>query len=261
MKKLTNLYQRNELLFALLWIGAYVLLFSLADGISESIGVQKILTAPFAVLMSYVLLRWIRKSGLSEKYGLCSAPGTAKRALWYLPMLLLVSVNLWGGISMRTSAVEALLYVITMFGVGFLEEVIFRGLLFRSMQKDGLVSAIIVSSVTFGFGHIVNLLNGADFVPTLLQTLYATSIGYLFTMLFYRTGTLLPCIVTHGIFNSLSVFGAERGTTVEIAAMLTLIALPILYASWIGRKDWLTEQAAEDSGELKMDVQETEGQV
>ena len=32
----------------------------------------------------------------------------------------------------------------------------------------------------FGFGHIVNLLNGADFLPTLLQIIYAVSGGYLF---------------------------------------------------------------------------------
>jgi hypothetical protein len=38
-----------------------------------------------------------------------------------------------------------------------IEEVIFRGFLFKALQKDKLSVAIIVSSVTFGFGHIVNL--------------------------------------------------------------------------------------------------------
>lgn len=247
MKKLTDLYNKNELLFALLWIGVYVVLFSLMDGISESIGVQKLLTAPFAIAMSVVLLRWIVRNGLREKYGLCTVRGTTKQAFWYLPLFVLVSVNLWGGVTMRVSTLESVLYVVTMFGVGFLEEVIFRGFLFRTLEKESLTRAIIISSVTFGIGHIVNLLNGAEFVPTLLQILYATAIGYLFTVLFYRTGTLIPCIVTHGVFNALSAFGAERGTSVEIAAILTLIALPTLYAIWVERKDWNTASGEKET--------------
>jgi len=237
MKKLTALYQKNELLFALFWIGAYVLLFSLADGASETIGTEKLLTAPMAIIMSIVLYTWVGKNGLSETYGLCVVRGAARKSLWYLPLVVLISVNLWGGMTMRLSVVESILYVITMLGVGFLEELIFRGLLFRCLGKEHLTRAILISSITFGIGHIVNLLNGADFVPTLLQVLYATAIGYLFTVLFYRTGTLLPCIVTHGIFNALSAFGAERSTGTEIAVIVVLIALPILYASWLMREE------------------------
>ena len=45
--------------------------------------------------------------------------------------------------------------------VGFAEEVIFRGFLFRAMEKDNVKTAIIGSSVTFGLGHVLNLVNGS----------------------------------------------------------------------------------------------------
>ena len=64
-----------------------------------------------------------------------------------------------------------------MINIGFLEEIIFRGFLFKMLEKDNVKTAIIVSSITFGMGHIVNLLNGADLVPTLLQVCYALAIG------------------------------------------------------------------------------------
>lgn len=37
--------------------------------------------------------------------------------------------------------------------VGFLEEMIFRGLLFEAIAKENVKKAIIISSVTFGIRH------------------------------------------------------------------------------------------------------------
>ena len=123
-----------------------------------------------------------------------------------------------------------------MVGVGILEEVIFRGLLFKALCKDNLKTAVIISSVTFGIGHIVNLLNGADFLPTLLQIIYATAAGFLFTILFHRSGTLIPCIITHCTIKSLSAFGAERSPTLDLIAAGVLTIFALLYAIWILKK-------------------------
>ena len=82
--------------------------------------------------------------------------------------------------------------------VGVIEEVIFRGFLFKAMCKDNIKLAVFISSITFGMGHIVNLLNGKDLIATLLQICYASAIGFLFTIIFYKGKSLLPCIITHG---------------------------------------------------------------
>lgn len=72
MKKL---YEKNELTFSLIWIGLYVVLFSVADNVSVSIGTAKIITAPLCIVMTAIIYLWIRKSGLKEKYGLCAFGG------------------------------------------------------------------------------------------------------------------------------------------------------------------------------------------
>ena len=233
MKKL---YAKSELWFSLLWIIAYVVLFSLADSVSVGLGTEKIITAPLCVLMTVILLLWIKRNHLLSKYGLARIKVDHKKHLYYLPLLVLISTNLWGGFALRLSPVETVLYVVSMIGVGILEEVIFRGLLFKALCKDNLKTAVVISSVTFGIGHIVNLLNGADFLPTLLQIVYATAAGFLFTILFHRSGTLLPCIIAHSAINSLSAFGAERSQALDLIAAAVLTVLSLLYALWILKK-------------------------
>ena len=64
-----RIYSNNELAFSLLWISLYVVLMSAADGVSEMLGVAKIITAPLCIMMALFLFFWVRKNGLSEKYG------------------------------------------------------------------------------------------------------------------------------------------------------------------------------------------------
>ncbi len=233
MKKL---YEKNELTFSLVWILAYVVLFSVADHFSDSLGYPKIITAPFSVFFALFLFAWIKKHALLEKYGLCLFQGSWKSYLYFLPLLLIMSANLWNGAAMNASAVETVLYILSMICVGFIEEVIFRGFLFKAICKSNVKQAILIASITFGIGHIVNLLNGAEVLPTLLQICYAVAIGFLFTVLFYKGKSLLPCIVTHSIFNSLSIFSIRGSQVLDIVTAAVLCVLSAGYALWILKK-------------------------
>ena len=215
MKILNKLYEKSEIWFAVAWIIAYVVLASTGDIISTDLGIDKIVTLPILIAMSAILYCFVRRNGLTEKYGLCKPQLPATKMLFYIPLLVLLTANLWYGVRLNQSPVETVLYVLSMFCVGFLEELIFRGLLFKAMEKNGMKSAIIVSSVTFGIGHIVNLFNGsgAELLPNLLQVMYAVAIGFAFVMICCRTRSLLPCILTHSIFNGLSAFANEATMT------------------------------------------------
>ena len=65
-----RLYEKNELLFALIWIGIYVVLFSFADELSGRIGVEKLVTAIVGITLSVGLFVWVCKQGLGRKMGL-----------------------------------------------------------------------------------------------------------------------------------------------------------------------------------------------
>jgi membrane protease YdiL (CAAX protease family) len=208
-----------------------------ADSISDFLGFIKIITAPMLVLFALLLFCWLRKYDLSEEYGLCSLKGNRKNYLYFIPLVLIVTTNLWNGVTINVSATQTVLYILSMFCVGFIEEVIFRGFLFKALCKKNVKQAILISSITFGLGHIVSLLNGADFVPTLLQICYASAIGFLFTIIFYKGKSLLPCITTHGIFNSLSIFAIQGSQAFRIITSLVLCAISVGYALWILKKN------------------------
>lgn len=230
MKKL---YQRDPVWFAVLWIVMYVAGFSAADGISESIGVPKLITVLLGILMSLALMGFIRSQGLEEHFGLCGFRGEKSVFLFFIPLIVISSVNLWCGISFECFDIAAALGVISMCLVAFLEEVIFRGLLFKGMCRDSVKTAVIVSSLTFGFGHIINLLLGAPFADTMLQLVYASAVGFCYTAVFISGGSIIPCIISHAAVNSLSIFAAEpsNGAKVVIALVQTLISMG--YGGWL----------------------------
>ena len=230
MKKL---YDKSKLWFAIIWITVYCVLMSVGDALSEAVGTQKLITLPIALMLSTILIVFLLRNKLLDTYGLCRSKTPAGKMLYYLPILLMLTANLWYGMNLNCSVVETVLYILTMFFVGFLEEVIFRGLLFNAMRKDNVKAAIIVSSITFGIGHIINLFNGsgAELLPNLLQVIYATAAGFMFVMIYYKTESLLVCIGAHGLFNALSVFSNESVQTVQ-TRILSCVLLTVITGTY-----------------------------
>lgn len=233
---MTQFHKRNPLGFALMWIGIYVGSLSLADALSQAIGVEKLLTAPLCLALTAVLFCWLKEHALLETYGLAHPVGRLRPWLHYWPLLLLISTNLWGGVALQDSVAETLLYVLSMLCVGFLEELIFRGFLFRALCRDSVKTAVWVSSVTFGMGHIINLLNGAALLPTLLQLCYATAAGFLFTVMVYRWGSLWPCVAAHSLLNALNAVAAPPSQTLQLITAVVLTAVALAYALWIWKQ-------------------------
>lgn len=234
-----RLYEKNELAFALFWILLYCLLQSAANPMSARIGISYAIHAIINVFLAAGLLLFLWKQGLMEKYGLCKSRIPGRKVLWYLPLIILSTSNLWNGAAVSLPLADTLCYLCTMLCVGFLEEVIFRGFLFKAMARDNVRAAVIVSSVTFGIGHLLNLVNGSGMglVSNLFQVFVAIAIGFLYVMLFYRSGSLLPCIFSHCAINMLSAFANEEGQTLGMRLLFNGILVTIavgysLFLAW-----------------------------
>ena len=236
-KMIRKFYDKNELVFSIIWIIAYCVLASIGDNLSDALGISKVITLPILLVLSAILFLFIKRNSLTEKYGLCKADVAASKMLFYIPIIILLTANMWHGFRVNMSPLETFLYILSMLCVGFLEELIFRGLLFNAMLSNGKNSAIIVSSVTFGVGHIINLINGsgAELLPNLLQVVYAIAVGFMFVMIYYRTKSLLPCIITHSVFNALSAFANEAGLTSkeQIVSCILITLISGVYALYI----------------------------
>ena len=212
MKKL---YEKSELTFAIIWIVLYCVLQSVANPLNKLIGIEYSASAVFCILQTIVLLVFILKNKLQKRYGLCKSPVPAWRFLFYLPLLILASGNLWNGVALNYSPASTVCRIVCMLCVGFLEEVIFRGLLFMAIAKDNINSAVIISSITFGIGHIINLFNGSgmNLLNNICQIVFAIAVGFLLVTLFYRGGSLIPCILVHFSINTLGTFANDTNLT------------------------------------------------
>ena len=230
-----KLYEKNELTFSLVWIGIYVVLLSAAENLSDILA-KNAAAAALCAAMTVFLFLWLGKNGLRKHFGLCRPSGGAGRYFYYLPLAVIASVNLWCGITQKYPIGITALYIFRMLCVGFLEELIFRGFLYKALRRDGEKKAAVISALTFGIGHIVNLLNGAELVPTLLQIVYAVAVGFVFVVLFTRSGSIVPCILTHGVLNALGTFALEPDYKTQCVISLILIVLSVSYAAYLLRR-------------------------
>ena len=255
MKKL---YEKNELTFALVWIGLYVAVMNIAlqfcGGFDDlaSKTVQQVLVPVICIcVLAVVSTAWIIRNGLSGKYGLCCFKGNRQQFLYFIPLIIMSCVNLINGLGLTAPLAVTLLMMVNLAVAGYVEEIIFRGFLFRAMAKDNLRPAILVSAITFGAGHIVNLANTADTLGVLLQVCYAIVIGFLYTIVVYKGGSLWPCIASHMFVNGSSAFALEQGPfsnfvavvfgqastdLVQVCSSVFIMVISGSYALWLWKK-------------------------
>ncbi len=237
MKKL---FDKNEVIFAVILIVIYVAGSTLMVQLSETIGIGFLAEAIFGIVLFAVLIAFVAKNKLYEHLGLCKPEVPAAKMLFYIPLPIIAAVGVIFGFAPQYEPVTLAVHTVYMLFAGFLEEIIFRGFLFRGMAKKNMTSAIIVSAATFGIGHIVNLLNGYDIISNLLQIVYAVGVGFLLVFIFIRTGSLVACIAFHSLNNILAGFGSakilvdlagseEGGQMINVGIRIALTAAYLLY--------------------------------
>lgn len=89
--------------------------------------------------------------------------------------------------------------------------------------------------VVDGIGHIVNLLAGQGGLESLIQVIFAVAWGFLFTLLFYHSGSLLVCIFVHGMVDVFSKFAAAESRA-DYAYVVVTVAASIGYCLYLSRK-------------------------
>jgi membrane protease YdiL (CAAX protease family) len=255
MKKL---YNKSELTFSLMWIALYVTVMNIAlqfcngfDNLSDKTEVQLLVPVICSIIYAICITVWIIKNKLTQKYGLCRFKKCLKKFLYFIPLIIMSCVNLSNGLELSSPLTVALLMSLNLAIGGYIEEIIFRGFLFKALSKDSLKSAVIISAITFGAGHIVNIFNTADYFAVFLQISYAVAVGFLYTVIVYKGGSIWPCILSHMFVNATSVFAQKQGVFsdlvflifksdaqiyTDLCSAVLIILISGSYALWIWKK-------------------------
>ncbi len=231
---MNKLQETKPIWHSMIWIIAYILLVNVGDAISEMIGVPNSATSVILLAFSAVLLLYVNKNHWTGLYGLRWPRKEDLQKVWfYIPLVIIAFLQYFKGLNTGLNFRDIALIVLLMIGVGFIEELLFRGFLFQGILKNGkLGNAIIISGVTFGIGHIVNLLRGYSVVDQSLQIIIGIALGITLTMLVWITNSILPGVVFHTLLN-ISGNITHNNQTLEVYVVLASIVICLVYSLYL----------------------------
>ena len=227
---LKKIYDKNELWFSLLFIIIYC---ETTIPIRGELGDGSVFMLISTLFISILTIAFVKKYKLEDKYGLNRLPKNIKRYLYFAPLIILGTCNFWGGFKQQHEGIALIYALLSMILIGWIEEIIFRGFLLKKKEKRrGLKVAIIISSVTFGIGHILNLVSQPGF-ETFLQVIYAIAFGFMFVYVFLKTKSLWPCIILHSIIDFTAMLQGDNMNTIVTTIIITIIC--IIYTLYLKR--------------------------
>lgn len=228
-----RLYDRDQLRHFLVWLALYLGMSLVALNLESALDLppHTVVAIPLAVL-AVVISVYLVRTGVGCQIGLGVRPAVSLPRLWfYLPLVVLVALPLIGGVRTDLSAILIGVMVVHYASSGYLEEVLFRGMLLTHLLREWrAVWAVLFSAVTFGVGHSVSLLAGQSGADTIGQVVNATIVGLLFTLVVVATGSLTAVIVAHVFYNII----AELARVPEgFGLILTGVAVLVVYGPWL----------------------------
>ena len=121
-----KIFEKYEFLICMLLIIIYIILNSFC---LQNFGITDYKTTIINTVFSLALITLIISIKKVKFYGLTKV-ADSKKYLYFLPLIFIISVNLWNGININNTSEEILFHILTMINIGFIEEIIFRGFLF-----------------------------------------------------------------------------------------------------------------------------------
>lgn len=107
--KMYRLYQKNEINFSLAWIIAYVVLPSVSDNLSASLGIAKRSSPRLCVSFLLCFFFSLSKSITCGNDTACVL--SPKDYLYFIPLVLIVGLRFRNGVTMNASVTETLLHI------------------------------------------------------------------------------------------------------------------------------------------------------
>ena len=154
---------------------------------------------------------WVRKYRLSTFFLSLVALLTAiPMAQWLNVISQLFAKNRTNAtIEQLTQSIPAVLGIAVIGCLpGFVEETLFRGIVFSAFRKRSILTGIVISSLSFGLLHM-----------NFNQIFYTVYFGIVFALMVEATGSIVSTMILHMLFNGIN--------------MLVVYLLPIYY-KWMG---------------------------
>lgn len=232
-----NLRENKPIWHAMVWVAIYIAAMNLGGYIAELYPSVTWATSAVLAVIVAALLVYIFGSGTAQRYWV-KAPnaGSLSRTLYIMPLLAITFFQYAKGLSAEIDFGAALVAASFVIFVGFIEEMLFRGFLLEALLKRGNVTrAALISGATFGLGHVVNLANGYSGVDQIIQIVAAIVIGVALAYVVVLTGSILPGVVFHVLFNLGGTISAAN-TAMDAYILGAVIVVMVPYILYLRRR-------------------------
>lgn len=216
------------------------------DGVPSALIRGTVIWGLVVITLGYYIIRY---KGISKLGFHGMEKGTAKRMLYYLPLLLVALSPFAAGVDWKGGAPFLFANLFLTIGIGMAEEMFFRGIICGLWLERGVGKAMIISSVLFGSSHILNIAGGAELFETVLQICFALVYGMVFALIFAQGRSLIPCVLLHALHDFCSFISGEGSAQFEVVLdavqFIVLLAYFIYLFRMTARKNE-REQAVKD---------------
>ncbi|MCQ2979417.1 MAG: CPBP family intramembrane metalloprotease [Clostridia bacterium] len=225
----------KDLFIAIFFIALYYFGTITCDNIKCNIGGYRTLAVIFNAILFVFLYFYMTRTKGKEYYNMGLTIHTAKSYLFFIPLIIISTANLWNGVGLF-NRFDRLFFYIAIWGLMAInEELLFRGLLIKQLEKVSDLFAVIVCGLVFGLMHYLNLISVFDMVTTTCQVIYAGSLGILFSVIVVKGKSILPGIYTHVAFNCLVIFMKSMYVPKVFYFLSTVLisSIALLYAIYL----------------------------
>ncbi|MEN8138254.1 MAG: CPBP family intramembrane glutamic endopeptidase [Bacteroidota bacterium] len=149
-----------------------------------------------------------------------------KKSAYYFPLILYVYIFSGGFKDFfkmdfnEISNIKIYTYSLKILLSAFFEELLFRGLilgiiLYKYINSNyGIVKSVFITSLIFGFTHIINIWSSEMTTQGVYNQIYATfSLGFLFAAVYLKTKNIYILIIIHSAINFFSSIENLNGIT------------------------------------------------
>lgn len=215
--------------------GILIILFPIAAGVITQVKGIEDLETTYSILAICFVAAAVLGGLIYQRYKTDTdknVPYPSKELLYFIPLIVMELIVLVPGYINEGFHLHqnwklfGIIFIFTL-AVGFSEEYFFRGIILNILRKDGVMYAIIVSSVLFGLLHATNLLGGANTLYTSLQIIYALCFGLVAAGIVTLGKSLTPVIIWHFLHDFLAFAMGDRvhGTSVELSPLMITLSI------------------------------------
>ncbi|NUU74574.1 CPBP family intramembrane glutamic endopeptidase [Paenibacillus xylanilyticus] len=195
------------------------------------------------VLIIYLTVR--RKWGETGFRSLRTIP--VLHVKYYIPLLLVLGTIALKGFTELTLT-KVIFFVFFTLLVAFVEETVYRGLIFKTLLRRSAMAAVVTSSILFSVTHMLNALSGQSVADTMLQLVYALLLGAVLALLMLKNGNIIPLILFHFIHNLIQFLSDDLQDANTLPYDLFLLVVLVFYCIWLTFSVRTTKRSSSDPG-------------